>query len=63
MVADIASLVEAPPALALAGMLERLGLDYVVYERTAKEIPPDGGCLDLHKGSGQRAMKEAVKDL
>ena len=48
-----------PSGLALAGMLERAGLDFMVYEREARDTPPRGGCLDLHIGSGQRAMKEA----
>jgi 2-polyprenyl-6-methoxyphenol hydroxylase-like FAD-dependent oxidoreductase len=56
---DIAIVGGGPSGLALAGMLERHGFSYVVYERSAKTTPPAGGCLDLHKGSGQRAMREA----
>lgn len=48
-----------PSGLALASMLEKQGIDYIVYERDAKGATPSGGCLDLHTGSGQRAMKEA----
>lgn len=48
-----------PAGLALAGILERYGIDYMVYERSARKTPPRGGCLDLHYGSGQRALKEA----
>ncbi|KAK5061071.1 hypothetical protein LTR84_007612 [Exophiala bonariae] len=56
---EIAIVGGGPSGLALAGMLERAGFDYVVYERESKESLPRGGCLDLHLGSGQRAMKEA----
>ena len=59
MVADIAIVGGGPAGLALAGMLERAGLDYIVYERSARDTPPRGGCLDLHAGSGQLAMREA----
>ena len=59
MVADIAIVGGGPSGLVLAAVCERLGLDYVVYERSAKETTPRGGCLDLHHGSGQRAMREA----
>jgi 2-polyprenyl-6-methoxyphenol hydroxylase-like FAD-dependent oxidoreductase len=53
MVADIAIVGGGPSGLALAGMLERAGFSYVVYERSAHDVPPRGGCLDLHPGSGQ----------
>jgi 2-polyprenyl-6-methoxyphenol hydroxylase-like FAD-dependent oxidoreductase len=56
---DIAIVGGGPAGLALAGMLERAGLNYIVYERSAKDTPPRGGCLDLHSDSGQRAMKAA----
>ncbi|KAK5659818.1 hypothetical protein OQA88_1030 [Cercophora sp. LCS_1] len=49
-----------PSGLALAAILEKQGgFDYVVYESSAEDMPPRGGCLDLHPGSGQRAMREA----
>ncbi|KAL4880382.1 hypothetical protein BJY04DRAFT_228659 [Aspergillus karnatakaensis] len=48
-----------PAGLALAAVLQKLNIDYVVYERSQKDAPPHGGCLDLHPGSGQRAMREA----
>lgn len=49
-----------PSSLALAAILEkRGGFDYVVYESSAEDVPPRGGCLDLHPGSGQRALREA----
>lgn len=56
---EIAIVGGGPSGLALAGMLERAGFDYVVYDRESRESLPRGGCLDLHFGSGQRAMKEA----
>ena len=59
MVADIAIVGGGPSGLALAAVLQQMGIDYVVYECTARDAPPHGGCLDLHPGSGQRAMKEA----
>lgn len=59
MTADIAIVGGGPAGLALAAILEKAGLNYVVFERHPKDEPPAGGCLDLHRGSGQRAMKEA----
>ncbi|KUJ22317.1 FAD/NAD(P)-binding domain-containing protein [Mollisia scopiformis] len=59
MVADIAIVGGGPSGLALAGILERAGLSYIVYERSNIDVPPRGGCLDLHDGGGQLAMKEA----
>ncbi|KAH6698498.1 hypothetical protein BKA61DRAFT_662173 [Leptodontidium sp. MPI-SDFR-AT-0119] len=59
MVVDVAIVGGGPAGLALAGMLERAGISFVVYERGARDETPRGGCLDLHIGSGQRAMKEA----
>ncbi|KAJ5891402.1 uncharacterized protein N7473_007630 [Penicillium subrubescens] len=40
-------------------MLERQGISYVVYERSAEDTPPRGECLDIHRSSGQDALKEA----
>ncbi|KAK4171977.1 hypothetical protein QBC36DRAFT_294808 [Triangularia setosa] len=49
-----------PSGLALGALLERQGgYDYVIYESSAEDAPPRGGCLDLHPGSGQRALREA----
>lgn len=46
--------------LALAAIFQQKGFhDYVLYERSRRDVPPRGGCLDLHPGSGQRAMREA----
>lgn len=59
MTADIAIVGGGPSGLALAALFEKNGIDYIVYERSQKEAPPYGGCLDLHPGSGQRAIKEA----
>jgi 2-polyprenyl-6-methoxyphenol hydroxylase-like FAD-dependent oxidoreductase len=59
MSAQIAIVGGGPSGLALAAMLERSGFDYIVYERSSKDTPPRGGCLDLHEDCGQRAMREA----
>jgi 2-polyprenyl-6-methoxyphenol hydroxylase-like FAD-dependent oxidoreductase len=59
MVADIAIVGGGPSGLALAGMFERAGISYTVYERSDRDTPPRGGCLDLHQGTGQLAMQEA----
>ncbi|KAL2140205.1 hypothetical protein VTI28DRAFT_4091 [Corynascus sepedonium] len=49
-----------PSGLALAAILEKKGgFNYVIYESGAEDVPPRGGCLDLHPGSGQRALREA----
>ena len=59
MALDIAIVGGGPSGLALAAALERAGLDYIVYERSARDTPPHGGCFDLHAGSRQDAMREA----
>lgn len=59
MTHDIAIVGGGPSGLALAAICEQKGLDYIVFERSKKDVPPSGGCLDLHPGSGQRAVKEA----
>lgn len=59
MLPKIAIVGGGPSGLALAAILEKHGMDYIIYERSAEKAPPHGGCLDLHPGSGQRAMKEA----
>lgn len=48
-----------PSGLALGALLEKRGIDFIIYERSREDVAPRGGCLDLHPGSGQRAMKEA----
>lgn len=46
--------------LALARVLHLNGIDAVVYEREAsRDARGQGGMLDLHAGTGQRAMREA----
>ncbi|OQE42988.1 hypothetical protein PENCOP_c003G07657 [Penicillium coprophilum] len=58
MAPQIAIVGGGPAGLALAATLQQKGIDYIVYERTQRDSPPHGGCLDLHPGSGQRAMRE-----
>lgn len=56
----IAIIGAGPSGLALAAILEkRGGFDYVIYESGVEEVAPRGGCLDLHPGSAQRALREA----
>ncbi|KAH6974608.1 hypothetical protein BKA56DRAFT_619547 [Ilyonectria sp. MPI-CAGE-AT-0026] len=59
MTPKIAIVGGGPSGLSLAALLEKHGIDYVVYERGAQNELPRGGCLDLHAGSGQRVIKEA----
>ncbi|OWP05901.1 hypothetical protein B2J93_6225 [Marssonina coronariae] len=56
---DIAMVGGGPAGLALAGNLERASFSSVVYQPSARDVPPRGGCLDLHEGGGQLAMEEA----
>ena len=56
----IAILGGGPGGLTLALILQRYGIDSVIYEREFVEsIRDQGGSLDLHKDSGQLALKEA----
>ena len=49
-----------PGGVTLALILQRHGIDSVIYEREfAESIRDQGGSLDLHKDSGQLALKEA----
>ncbi|MYW21565.1 FAD-dependent monooxygenase, partial [Streptomyces sp. SID2955] len=49
-----------PGGLALARVLHMNGIDAVVYERDpARGARGQGGTLDLHAATGQRAMREA----
>lgn len=49
--------------LTLARILHRHGIDAVIYERDAgRSARPQGGSLDLHPESGQRALAEAGLD-
>ena len=44
----------------MAKLLQQNGIDVSVYERdNDREARIFGGALDLHKGSGQEAMKKA----
>ncbi|MCX4977539.1 NAD(P)/FAD-dependent oxidoreductase [Streptomyces sp. NBC_00620] len=46
--------------LALARVLHVNGIDAVVYEReSSRDARGQGGMLDLHSGTGQRALREA----
>jgi 2-polyprenyl-6-methoxyphenol hydroxylase-like FAD-dependent oxidoreductase len=49
-----------PGGLLLARMLHVNGIDAVVYEReSSRGVRDQGGMLDLHSGTGQRALREA----
>lgn len=49
-----------PVGLTMAKLLQQTGIDITLYERdTDPEARIWGGTLDLHKGSGQEAMKKA----
>ncbi|KAJ5290360.1 uncharacterized protein N7443_010613 [Penicillium atrosanguineum] len=58
MAPDIAIVGGGPCGLALAGMLEQQGIEYIVFERSAENVLPRGGCLDIHRSSGH-TLKEA----
>ncbi|CAM1500410.1 Fc.00g095720.m01.CDS01 [Cosmosporella sp. VM-42] len=56
----IAIIGAGPCGLTLARLLECKKIDYVVYERDETATSANaGGTLDLHHGTGQRAMREA----
>ncbi|KAI8627848.1 hypothetical protein F5Y19DRAFT_157018 [Xylariaceae sp. FL1651] len=60
MTPAIAIIGGGPCGLTLARLLERKGIDYVVYERNENESSTQaGGSLDLHVETGQRAVREA----
>ena len=49
-----------PVGLTIAKLLQQKGIAVTVYERDKDALTRiSGGTLDLHKGSGQRAMKKA----
>lgn len=49
-----------PGGLTLARLLEVQGIEYVVYERDAKDSPHrTGGSLDIHPRTGQEALRQA----
>ena len=54
------AIVGRPGGLALARVLHVNGIDAVVYEREpSRGARGQGGMLDLHSGTGQRALREA----
>jgi 2-polyprenyl-6-methoxyphenol hydroxylase-like FAD-dependent oxidoreductase len=56
----VAILGAGPVGLTMAVLLQQKGIDVSVYERdTDPQARIWGGTLDLHKGSGQDALKEA----
>lgn len=60
--AQIAIVGAGPCGLTLARLLEKSGggVDYIVYDRDAGPTANTaGGSLDLHPGSGQRALQDA----
>ncbi|RYP61655.1 hypothetical protein DL771_010050 [Monosporascus sp. 5C6A] len=59
MAPPIAIIGGGPSGLTLARLLECKGIEYVVYERTEADFSHQGGSLDLHTETGQRALKEA----
>ncbi|WP_051796925.1 FAD-dependent oxidoreductase [Catenuloplanes japonicus] len=57
---SIAIIGGGPGGLALARTLHLHGIDAVVYEReTSRDARTQGGSLDLHTDTGQRALREA----
>ncbi|UKZ94673.1 uncharacterized protein TrAFT101_009525 [Trichoderma asperellum] len=57
---SIAIIGGGPCGLTLARLLERKGIDYVVYERDeTDDSGRRGGSLDIHAETGQLALKEA----
>ncbi|URC11838.1 NAD(P)/FAD-dependent oxidoreductase [Flavobacterium sp. B183] len=49
-----------PVGLTMAKLLQQNGADVTVYERDLNaQVRISGGTLDLHKGSGQEALKQA----
>ncbi|TDO73495.1 tetracycline resistance monooxygenase [Flavobacterium chryseum] len=56
----IAIIGAGPVGLTMARLLQQKGIEVTVYERDKNaETRISGGTLDLHKGSGQDALKEA----
>jgi tetracycline resistance monooxygenase len=57
---NVAIIGGGPVGLTMAKLLQQNGIDVSVYERdNDREARIFGGTLDLHKGSGQEAMKKA----
>jgi len=61
MAPPIAILGGGPAGLTLARLLEMAKVDYTVFERDSDSNAriEQGGCLDLHEGSGLLALEEA----
>ncbi|KAK6064123.1 hypothetical protein SCUP234_13128 [Seiridium cupressi] len=59
MAPPIAIIGGGPCGLTLARLLECKGIDYVLYERSEADFSQQGGSLDLHTHTGQRALKDA----
>ena len=56
----IAIIGAGPVGLTMAKLLQQKGIDVTVYERDKDaQTRISGGTLDLHKGSGQEAIKKA----
>jgi len=56
----IAIIGAGPGGLTLALILQRHGIQSVIYERELHDVSHErGGSLDIHEESGQRALKEA----
>ena len=56
---NVAIIGGGPVGLTMAKLLQQNGIDVSVYERdNDREARIFGGTLDLHKGSGQEAMKK-----
>ncbi|KAI5923490.1 hypothetical protein F4810DRAFT_208540 [Camillea tinctor] len=56
----IAIIGAGPCGLTLARLLSQKGIDYALYERDPRDAPGRaGGSLDIHAGTGQRAIREA----
>jgi 2-polyprenyl-6-methoxyphenol hydroxylase-like FAD-dependent oxidoreductase len=57
---SIAIIGGGPGGLTLANVLQRHGLKFALFERDAHALGrPQGGTLDLHGDTGQRALREA----
>lgn len=60
MIATICILGAGPSGLTLARLLDMHQIDYAIFERNdSPDAVGQGGSLDIHKNSGQLALKEA----
>ena len=61
---NVAIIGGGPVGLTMAKLLQQNGADVTVYERDLNaQVRISGGTLDLHKGSGQEALKQAEEIL